>query len=632
MVVLFAVSVRSINGKDEPSSTYRAATTAMDAMDARNFLFGRKWWRERPKKRRSVKKGVHGIEDVKRTLNATTTTAGRNVSKSKRQKQNGTHHTFQQRCSCDHSISPWKPRRRRWTLLADTEATIRTAYCMAVMATMAYGEFHKQSPLLHTIAGFSLLRPHRSKIGIQLYLCRIGRWINLVRNWIRDERSRILSWRGFRLPVFRNAADKRHGERTVPSCRDIPSKLSTDDREAYTFHYWLYNWFEPTSVPGVNYHDTDLLVSTSRNNKILVLAFAGTQSAADHVTNVQTFEPAAHSGFFHGGGNITMQGSLHRGFLNAFARVERGSVLRLCQNCSLSKESDPMHTLDQRYGNCTREGKTEPERSRRQHLKTNVDIQSGHTLVNASAEVASLERIHRTQDSSGLESKNSKVARRKSGSCHARDEKLTTILRELVTKSLQSGYTVHVSGHSQGGSLATLLALDIVVNFPDVPVSSFHLWTYGAPQVADDLFLRSAIAAAPRLRQFLQEHGKRRFHRFVTLSDDCKVDFVSTVTERALPAHKRNLRGKAARTLGGVRGSVVHLAKAHYLFTPYQYNASNGGRTNGAVPNKTTTSSTFAAHSTINYLQGISRESRDHPLSTDLPLNLKEWFGEVHGV
>jgi hypothetical protein len=253
-------------------------------------------------------------------------------------------------------------------------------------------------------------------------------------------------------------------------------------------------------------------------------------------------------------------------------------------------------------------------------------------MTNGSRGAGAVDRIDHAQNWSGLQSKNSKVVRRKNGGCNTRNEKLTTILRELVTKSLQSGHTVHVSGHSQGGSLATLLALDIVINFPDVPISSFHLWTYGAPQVADDLFLHSAITAAPRLRQFLQETGKRRFHRFVTLSDDCKVDFVSTVTERALPAHKRNLRGMAARTLGGVRGSVVHLATPHYLFTPYQYNASNDGRTNGAVPNKTTTSSTLAAHSTLNYLQGISRESRDHPLSTDLPLRLKEWFGELHGA
>ena len=44
--------------------------------------------------------------------------------------------------------------------------------------------------------------------------------------------------------------------------------------------------------------------------------------------------------------------------------------------------------------------------------------------------------------------------------------------------------------------------------------------------------------------------------------------------------------------------------------------------TNGTI--ETTTHSTVAAHSMKNYLQGISRESRDHPLKFDVPLSLSE--------
>jgi hypothetical protein len=171
--------------------------------------------------------------------------------------------------------------------------------------------------------------------------------------------------------------------------------------------------------------------------------------------------------------------------------------------------------------------------------------------------------------------------------------------------------------------------LDIVINYPKVPVKRLHLWSFGAPQVADDVFLQSAMEAAPRLRSFVERNGNGRFHRFVTLSDDCQVDFVSTVAERALPFHThQNLRGKATRKMGGVRGHVVHFADPYFLLTPDQFFSVNA--TARKLEGKATTRSTIEAHSTVNYLLGISRESREHPLLTDLPLDLKEWIGEPH--
>lgn len=80
------------------------------------------------------------------------------------------------------------------------------------------------------------------------------------------------------------------------------------------------------------------------------------------------------------------------------------------------------------------------------------------------------------------------IKEKRTGGCRVRDKKLSNILRELVTNALQKRLTVHVTGHSLGGGIATLLALDIIVYFPNVPVSRLHLWTFGAPQVADDVF------------------------------------------------------------------------------------------------------------------------------------------------
>jgi hypothetical protein len=177
------------------------------------------------------------------------------------------------------------------------------------------------------------------------------------------------------------------------------------------------------------------------------------------------------------------------------------------------------------------------------------------------------------------------------------------------------------------------MGLDIVINHPDVPVHNLHLWTFGSPQVADEIFLQSAMVAAPRLRSFVQKRGNNgRYHRYVTLSDRCKLDIVSTITASALPAHRKNFRGTLARRLGGLRGAIVHFAEPHYLLTPGQYSIVGGNDTKKTTTeepaSKTTTRSSFSAHATLNYLQGLSRESQEHPLSTDFPWDRRQWMGE----
>jgi hypothetical protein len=352
-----------------------------------------------------------------------------------------------------------------------------------------------------------------------------------------------------------------------------------------------------------------LLIATSGDGKALILAFGGTASAADAVTNLQTFEPANHSGFF--GNNITfVEMSLHQGFLNAYSRVERGSVVRLSQEQEEESQPTLLASLHRQFGHCTSKKKKKLKKSVQETKPKVLKVGINTTTTTTTA----------TANASGI------------GGCRVRGEKLITVLRQLVTTALLGGRTVHLSGHSLGGGLASLVALDIIINFPEVPVSRLHLWTFGAPQVSDDVFIRSAIDAAPRLRDFVQENGSGRFNRFVTLSDDCEADFVSEVTKGLLPSRKGNLRGRAARRLGGVHGHVVHFADPHYVLTPEQYgsNIANGNATKaeGASPFKTTTRSVYAAHSTINYLRGISRESKYHPLSTDLPSKIVDWLGE----
>jgi Lipase (class 3) len=433
--------------------------------------------------------------------------------------------------------------------------------------------------------------------------------------------------------------------------RQLRDQYATRTKHQVQLQYSFYNWYEPT--PLGYYHDTDLLIATSHHGNTLILAFAGTASVADSVTNLQTFEPVQHSGLFHNR-TTSLEGSIHRGFLNAYSRVERGSVLRLCddkaQNCTIPP-------LDARYGHCTATT-TEESEGKSPHHNHNGTFETTTTTE---------ESIVRKKGRRG---------------CKIKNKKLMTILRELVTEYLSTGRTVLLTGHSLGGSLVTLHALDIIINFPQVPVAKLELWTFGGAQVSDDAFLQSALAEVPRLKHFVREdtvkvpgggvennRGGSQFHRFVTVSDDCKVDFVSTLAQSLLaPETNRNLHGKTARKLGGIRGSsVVHLTEPHYLLTPDQYDFTavveenedspateqdeekrkptalqpSSDATKGTeqdnVPSPavqardkpSTTRSTLAAHSTANYLKGISRESKDHPLTTDLPEEVRDWLGEV---
>jgi hypothetical protein len=650
------------------------------------------WWRlrHRPIENNTDTKVPPGSDDA-----STTITDNESSSSTSKPKPNTNTKT-----SCHHYVSSNGITERLQRLWYRRHRKPRLAYRMAVMASLAYWEFHKWVlPGDINVTGFRLqtdpppegrMTMHQVKVSTRTMHHRL-------------QRNKCLMWQGLSkaksslVVVLRRAnvglTHSRDGDMTsgtsnnntmddllsastiTSTCHlEEPSPPSSAeklrDRHGLVFQYWMYNWYE-SGVGRVKFHDTDLLIATSDdieensgrkaykdNNALLVIAFGGTASAADAVTNIQTFEPANHSRFYHGGDrgskhdkhkhNTTLQGSLHRGFLNAYSRVEQGSVVRLLcpnNNCTTTHPNrnakqhrllDPLH---QRFGHCKGESKKKKRKEREKKVKHNEDIinPEPESLSNTTLELddENDDLTTTTDERETSEHKPDNVKARRSGGCKARGEKLVTILRELVTSALLNGHTVHLTGHSLGGGLASHLALDIVINHPHVPVSRLHLWTFGAPQIVDNVFLNSAIEVTPRLQQFMQANGNGRFHRFVTLSDDCKVDAVSEVAKRTLPSHQTNIRGRAARRLGGVHGHIIHFAEPHYLLTPHQfdgggphpYNSSNDtAATKGAA---TTTRSAVAAHAMINYMQGISRESKDHPLRTDLPDRMAEWLGET---
>ena len=347
-----------------------------------------------------------------------------------------------------------------------------------------------------------------------------------------------------------------------------------DSSKRYEFQYSLYNWKE-SGVAKVNFHDTDILISTSNNGKELVIAFGGTASPGDLSTNLQTFEPANHSSFFGG-----IEGSLHRGFLNAYSRVDQGYILPIGNSSHSSMPVlDDIHRL---FTDCK-----ESVRKRRRKSRSN----------NSTSSQMMMSGLELDDEGSGIDygrnttsSKNSKEKRRRRG-CHVKRIKLSNILRRVVINALQKGLTVHVAGHSLGGALATIFAGDVIVNHPSLPLKKLRVWVYGSPQIADDTFLYSAMNAAPKLKKFLTRNG--RFNRFVTLTKRCKVDAIVDVTKIMLSERKK---------FGGVHGSVVHFAEPRYLLTDVQ------------LPS--------AAHVLKQYLKSLAATAKtksSHPLAIDLP-------------
>lgn len=603
----------------------------------------------------------------KMTIKAGTTTKIRPASSS---------NTTRTSRDCLPLVEPIGWRRKAAKVWRRRRDTPTLAYRMMVLSALSYWEFHKR-PLEDHVFGFSLL----SDVPARTNITRIGGdLLKSAVSWLASvvEPASIV--------VSRVQGVIKTNETTQYTYNPIIKKQAKGSKNTrrrskkrIKFQYQFFDWHEK-GVAGVKFHDTDVLISTMEDDGSLIITFAGTASAADAVTNIQTFEPANHSGFYHGGKKlqsrkqntttttpspIFVEGSLHRGFLNALTRVDQGHVLRLGSKNHHRTLPTYLTILHEHFGNCTMPPPPGEKISKKatQKLKTSPKSEGGEQtqisskdgsqgVIMPSIESATPQPISEETSTRSLGA--STIRPRRKGGCTAKGKKLLSILQEVITSALQEGRGVHLTGHSLGGGLASHMALDLVVNFPHVPVKKLHLWTFGAPQIADSIFLESVVQMAPRLRPFVTGRNGR-YHRFVTVSDDCRPDVVSEVTKQSLPSHQRKgLHGKVARRLGGVHGSVVHVIfEPHYLLTPQQVNKTSSSAPTemmmkndleheeyptDAVPITTMTSrttkthSTVAAHATINYLQGISRESRHHPLQTDLPDAIRKWVGEIISV
>ena len=557
----------------------------------------------------------------------------------------------------------------------DHDYNPRLGFEMAVLSGLSYWEFHKKDPPQNA-TGFALLE---STPDLGPFRKKIRKYRTKFRYYRRRFKNKCSTMIRESVPMVRSL--KRRGGNTTTATTgdannnnnnrsDNNNKSNKNKNPLYTLEYSFYNWHEPTNIKGVSFHDTDVLISTANNGNTLIIAFAGSASPADVVTNVQTFEPANHSLFFEPKSNLPhfwnqnagkksndshnntsqTQGSLHRGFLNAYSRVERGHVLRI------QPESHPTNTAEsdtatshsilpksmrwwrgpikERHRST---GETKFRRSTKPLILDSLNRRFGHCHANASlAEQHEKERIgddnynddHQdgVMDNSEKPTKNKKRKKKKRyGGCKVTEKaggeppiRLSLVLKELVETALSNGYQVHITGHSLGGALGTLLVLDVLANENivelDKHVNNLYLWTFGAPQIADLLFWESLLVHSPKLRRFLLGNVKNNngstfrqyIHRYVTLGDDGKVDAISEVAKNTLAAHKESsdqleltvqgksnrdshdnsdsdeqtnkkkwpdaIHGKFAQSIGGISSGseVTHFIDAHYLWTPDQ--------------------------------------------------------------
>jgi len=356
----------------------------------------------------------------------------------------------------------------------------------------------------------------------------------------------------------------------------------------YSVDWVLNDWHEEKAK--IRWHDTDLIIATSGKSDI-VLAFAGTTSAADALTNLQTLEPASHSGLFNqkavtNSTNSTVEGNIHRGFLNAYARVVRGKIRKINKNHSRSTSTKSLHDY---FNKCIIQ--QHAPQSNSTAIATIKQNKSNNVIMKL---VNKRKKRH--------DKKKDIMRKRNKNVCRSHENRLMDILRDVTTNSLQSGQTVHLVGHSLAGALATIHALDIVMNHVDTPIDRLHLWTFGAPEVADSLFFESAGTRSPRLRAFFSDDA--RFHRYVTQSEkNCATDTVASITSKSL-------NRRVVRRLGGVRGNVIHTIDPSFLLC----------NVSGAE-----------LHELGTYLSGLSLLSPKHTLSTDFSSQMKSWLGEKKG-
>ena len=324
-----------------------------------------------------------------------------------------------------------------WSLKRQKKRSARTAYKMAILASLAYHNFRDAQHY-----GFSLIDDHYPKYLLgSNHSAILGKKRNPIKEIVTEGIARfrvsicIIRSRVAKITNVRS----RRANSAKPTTQQCKQKLlqKYEAGKKYKVNWFFSNWHEENKAK-IKWHDTDLIIATSGKSEI-VLAFAGTASTADAVTNVQTLEPASHSGLFGirtNSTNVTsVEGNIHRGFLNAYARVTHGEIQRL-DNMNHTNPAS-LKGLDDYFIACIQQ-----TRSLQTINSTEISIVEQDSSNNVTKKKIKKHRKKRKQQKEKI--------------CHSRGDKLLMhILREVTTTALKSGQTVHVVGHSLAGALAT---------------------------------------------------------------------------------------------------------------------------------------------------------------------------------
>jgi hypothetical protein len=254
-------------------------------------------------------------------------------------------------------------------------------------------------------------------------------------------------------------------------------RASRPSQNAYRYSFRPVWFMDGWSESGI-WHDTELLIAESKHSVVFI--FRGTENAADMMTSARRYSHVSHSIF----SRVCSKGAVHKGMLGAYARVNRGALADLSTSQKFAKGGRFDEGIREVFNNCTAGGR----------------------------------------EISGQQ-------------CSLRHVNLSHLLVHAAVRALRLGKRVICTGHSLGGALASLMALDILVNVPIesgnsvIPLlDKLYLTTFGEPEFADNSFFNELFTKVDHIAAF----AAHRYRRYVSISQSpyCTPDAITTVAAR----------------------------------------------------------------------------------------------------
>jgi hypothetical protein len=223
------------------------------------------------------------------------------------------------------------------------EEALKMSFKGSILSAMAYLEYEKDAARHPWQVNFETARPRTVISSIKF---SFSRHVCLVKAIITRGTSAFLNFFEGIAKMRKSSLEKARGHDSCPTV--------DTEQDPIEFRWFFADWRE-----GI-WHDTEVLLGESKTTAVIV--FRGSDSAADLFTNSQTMEPAVHSFYFGAQEGLSdsilkdllndigretirvyasalpqyilffistlalLTGSLHRGMLNAYGRVDKGRL------------------------------------------------------------------------------------------------------------------------------------------------------------------------------------------------------------------------------------------------------------------------------------------------------------------